>query len=321
MKNALLKLSCFITGFNYSIVRNCSEMTTKLVKRYFSAILIISIIWAIIGFSFTERYLRGGFWEGIAGAVVLVFIVIQIERQIILSIGSNNWQKAFRVVIGVLMAFLGAIIIDQIIFKEDIEKRKVETVQQDVNRLLPIETGELKNQITQIDSSLIRKEAERQELIAEITAKPTISIPAVSVKYETDTLGVRREATRTVNSNSSPNPKIDLLPDLNQQIKDLQTQKTQKENEILSVRQDLAKRVSENIGFIDELNIISDIIFSSGIAIFVYAMLFLFFLMLELFVLMTKSGTNEIDYDSVVKHQMKVKLRLLEALDVENKTN
>ena len=60
MKNWWIRFGCFLTGYNYSIVRNSSEVAAKTVKRYTSAMLIVCILWAFIGYCFTRRYLHGG---------------------------------------------------------------------------------------------------------------------------------------------------------------------------------------------------------------------------------------------------------------------
>lgn len=56
----------------------------------------------------------------------MIVMVIQIERQIILSIGKNKLATWFRVIIGIVMAVIGSVILHQIMFKKDVEKQKIE---------------------------------------------------------------------------------------------------------------------------------------------------------------------------------------------------
>lgn len=42
----------------------------------------------------------------------MIVMVIQIERQIILSIGKNKLATWFRVIIGIVMAVIGSVILD-----------------------------------------------------------------------------------------------------------------------------------------------------------------------------------------------------------------
>src|SRR5690606_28991494 len=108
MKNLWIRFGCFLTGFNYRIVKNSSEVTAKSVKKYTAALLIVCIIWAFVGFTFTQRYLLGSMWASIAGAVIAVIVVIQIERQIILAVHRNIPLYIFRGCLALMMALIGA---------------------------------------------------------------------------------------------------------------------------------------------------------------------------------------------------------------------
>src|SRR5690606_21961417 len=110
-RNLWIKFGCFLTGYNYPIVMASSEVAVKAVKRYTSALIIVSIIWAFVGFTFTNRYLHASTWGSVAGAVIMVIIIVQVERQIILSVTPSKWLYIFRGLIAIMMAILGAIII------------------------------------------------------------------------------------------------------------------------------------------------------------------------------------------------------------------
>ncbi len=147
MNNWWTKLGCLLTGWNYQILGNCTESSRKQLKKYTSAILILVILWAFIGYSFAERYVRTPWWGSLIVSIIFVIIVIQIERQIILTVGKNNWLGLFRLVIAFIMAIIGSAILDQIIFKEDIEKKMIEIIDRQVNEQLP-------NRLTIINTKL-----------------------------------------------------------------------------------------------------------------------------------------------------------------------
>ncbi|NVK53837.1 MAG: DUF4407 domain-containing protein [Flavobacteriaceae bacterium] len=314
MKDWWLKLGCFLTGYNYQIVKNSSEVTAKAVKKYLSALLIISGVWGFIGFTFAERYLKADLVGSIIGSIVLIILVIQIERQIILSVGRNNWAAGFRIVIGLVMAILGSVIIDQIIFKEDVEKQRISTIQEEVNDLLPIKTKELKNQISQIDSMISMKELEREQVSNEVSMKPTISIPSSSGIYEADSTGKMVLVGRQVNNNSIPNPKLEMLPQLDKQLNDLRESKNEKETMVINMQEVLEEELRSKIGFLDEIKTLFSIIGDSLVALFIWILWFIFFLAIELFVLVTKLSDHSNDYDKTVTHQMSVRLKMLEEL-------
>ncbi|MFM7855180.1 MAG: DUF4407 domain-containing protein, partial [Flammeovirgaceae bacterium] len=102
--------------------------------------------------------------------------MVQIERQVILSSRANKVPLILRGVIAAVMAVIGSVIIDQIIFKEDIEKQKIKGMNDEVNRVFPGKARELSQQIAYIDSTILHKENERKELVLDLTTNPTVPV-------------------------------------------------------------------------------------------------------------------------------------------------
>lgn len=321
MKDLWLKIGCYVTGYNYELIRNSSEASAKTVKKFLSAILIVCILWGFIGYSFAQRYLHSGIFGSIMVSLIMIIIVIQIERQIILSVGKNVLVPVFRIILGIVMAVIGSVIIDQIIFREDVEKGKISNVQTEVNNILPVKTKELDLQIRQIDSAIYLKEAERSSLIDEITKKPFIKSTSSEIKHFqmqrngqhgnlVDTLVKRTDLAL----NDVANPKAALLPDIAGQISKLRAQKSEKENSKINIRQELETELNAKTGFLDELKILFSILLSSPIAMIVWLMFFLFFMCVEVFVLINKFGEDKNDYDSIILHQKDTRIKMLEKL-------
>lgn len=317
MKDLWLKTGCYITGYNYSLIKNSSEASAKTVKKFLSAILIVSILWAFIGYSFAQRYLHTGIVGSVTVSLIMIIIVIQVERQIILSVGKNKLVPIFRILLGIVMAIIGSVIIDQIIFKDDVEKGKISNVQNEVNNILPVKTKELDFQIDQIDSAINLKEAERSAIIDEITKKPFIKSTSSEIKHfqmhngnKIDTLVKRTDFAL----NDVANPKAALLPDIADQISKLRAQKSEKENSKINIRQELETELNSKTGFLDELKILFGILLSSSIAMLVWLMFFLFFMCIEVFVLINKFGEERNDYDSIILHQKDTRIKMLEKL-------
>ena len=155
MKNWWIKFGCFLIGYNYNIVKSSSEVTSKSVKRYTSAVLIVALVWAFVGFAFTQRYLHGNMLMSLSGATIAVFMIVQIERQIILAVDPSKWLYFSRLLLALMMSIIGAVIIDQIIFKNDIELAQIDLIDNKVNARHPIKSKELKFQIAQLDTCLL----------------------------------------------------------------------------------------------------------------------------------------------------------------------
>jgi hypothetical protein len=321
MKDLWLKLGCYITGYNYIIIKNSSEASAKTVKKYLSAILIVSILWGFIGYSFASRYLHTGIFGSSLVSIIMIVIVIQIERQIILSVGRNRLVPIFRTLIGIVMAIIGSVIIDQIIFREDVEKARISNLQAEVNNVLPEKTRELDYQINQLDSAIIIKEGERSSVIDEITRKPFIkSATSETRHFQMQKNGRNGEVRDTLVKrtdlalNDVANPKASLLPDIENQINSLRAQKSEKENSKINIRQELEDELNSKTGFLDELKILFSILLSSWIAMVIWLMFFLFLMSLEVLVLVNKFGEEKTDYESIILHQKDVRIKMVQKL-------
>jgi hypothetical protein len=317
MRRIWLRFGCFLTGYNYRILSECSEASSKQVLRYTSAMLIVCVLWAFIGYFFTDRYLLAGVYPSVIGAAIMVLIVIQIERQVILTPRNLLLPGLFRAIIAIIMAVIGSFIIDQIIFKEDIEHQKILMLDDKVDAILPKKAAEIRRQIAEVDSTILAKEQERKDLLDDISKNPTVTIFARSVTRHN--VGVQNpdsltKETVTRTSSQIPNPKIAFLQPFDEQISALRMQKMKKDSILLQLRPAIEAELMAHNGFLDELNVMFTIINQSRTALVVWILWFSFILGLELFVLVNKSRGSESDYEARVRQQMDLHLRRVQLL-------
>lgn len=317
MRRIWLRFGCFLTGYNYRILSECSEASSKQVLRYTSAMLIVCVLWAFIGYFFTDRYLLTGVYPSVIGAAIMVLIVIQIERQVILTPRNLLLPGLFRAIIAIIMAVIGSFIIDQIIFKEDIEHQKILMLDDKVDAILPKKAAEIRRQIAEVDSTILAKEQERKDLLDDISKNPTVTIFARSVTRHN--VGVQNpdsltKETVTRTSSQIPNPKIAFLQPFDEQISALRMQKMKKDSILLQLRPAIEAELMAHNGFLDELNVMFTIINQSRTALVVWILWFSFILGLELFVLVNKSRGSESDYEARVRQQMDLHLRRVQLL-------
>ncbi len=306
-----LMLYCLLTGYNYDILSQCSEASHKKVKKYFSALVIVIMIWFIIGFTFYQRYLHGDTFSSLFAGLIMAIAVIMIERQIILTVGSKGLATFFRFFIGIIMAFIGAVIVDQVMLKDDIESEKIEKRLQKVKRLLPNRTEELDTQISQLDAQIKAKEKEREEIITEVSQKPYISLPSYQKSTITDS---EQKVSETVarGMTSIPNPKYSMIEKTDSLILSLQSQKLNLENKRASARQALEEEIKQQTGFLEEFKILKEVIFLSWDTTIIYGLFFLFLLSIELLIVFINSFDKETDYDTIVKHQLDTRVTLIQ---------
>lgn len=335
MKNWWLKLGCFLTGYNYSIMKSSSEASAKIVKKLTSAILIVSVVWAFIGYSFADRYLGLNVFWSLVAAIIMIVIVIQIERQIILNVENNNFSNISRFLIAVVMALIGSIIIDQIIFKEDIKIQQNLTINEKVKKVLPEKISEINIEVERIDSLISIKEKERLEIISDVTSTPKINLPDYSTKktpgkykkqvsdgaggfrtIEVDTVYVSNEYT----SKSIINPKGELIPQVDNQLKELALKRDAYNLNKLNIRVDVEKDLLSKVGFLDELITMKDLLAKEWVARVVWILWIIFFMFLELLVLFSKMGKQpKTDYDIAILHQRDVRIDAINELSKKNR--
>lgn len=325
MKNLWVRFGCFMTGYNYNILRNCSEAAFKSVKKYTAAMLIVCILWFFIGFTFAHRYLSLGLPGCLLAGVLSVIIIVQVEKQIVLSINPGKLLLVFRGCLAFMMSILGAVIIDQILFEKDIEIEKISYISEKVDKILPSKTEELRKQIGAMDTAIYRKEMEKESYVEEISKRPTISVttsssairmvPVQSVTASgRDTTILKRVNEGSVSTTLVPNPKIALTSALDSTIGAMRQQRAQKENELLHMKPALEKEMKQSTGFLDELTIMARMLSASYVALAFWFLWILFFLFIEMLVLFSKMGDRSNDYEKAVLHHMNLQMRRLDAL-------
>lgn len=325
MKHLWIRFGCFMTGYNYSILQRCSEVAFKTVKKYTAAILIVCILWFFIGFTFAHRYLSLSIPGCILAGILSVIIIVQVERQIVLTINPGRLLILSRVCLAFMMSILGAVIIDQILFEKDIEIEKITYVSEKVDKILPSKNEELLRQIAALDTTINKKEREKASYIDDISKHPTtvvkttqtatkrIPVQAISSSGK-DTTIWRTTSDYIVGTTQLPNSKITLLPSLDSVIGNMRDQKAQKENKLLHMRPELEKEMKAKTGFLDELTIMKRMLSGSYVALGFWLLWISFFLLIEMLVLFSKMGDKSNDYDKVVVHHMNLQMRRLEIL-------
>lgn len=305
MKDLRTKLSCRLIGWNYDILRECSEGSRKALYRYVGAVILLMTIWAFIGFSMATRYFGLDTIGAVVTACIFAVVILLIERQIILIVGKNNLITIFRFVLALCMAVIGATVIDQTIFAKDIEAQLSEVIEQRADSQLQYRKQILDAKMTSYRQELDSLEKHSAILVNDINKRPVIrtttyhSIPTGQI----DSLGNPIMATGYQQSNV-PNPKINELDRISKRIESLRSDISTTTDNIQTLRDHLVVENKNNIGLLTELEItFSDkVIFSSWASTMFYCVVFIFFLAIELLVVSGKwSNKSKCDYEALVE--------------------
>ena len=92
-----IKFGCFLTGWNSSILSQCSEASFKHLKEIYCSLININYTMGIYWILFCRKVCRSSMvGDVLSHLLFFVVIVIQIERQIILTVGTHKWNTFFR---------------------------------------------------------------------------------------------------------------------------------------------------------------------------------------------------------------------------------
>lgn len=115
----MLKTACKMTGENYALLVTDTPASKKKVVAMALAMLIPVTIWVFNGFMLAHAVLKTGILTAIVTALVCGSIVFLVEKLIIMARG-NGWLSLFRVCIGIVVAVLGSIALDEVVFNNEI---------------------------------------------------------------------------------------------------------------------------------------------------------------------------------------------------------
>lgn len=315
---ALNNIGCALIGWDKNILKECGEASHRQFRKLISAICIMMVLWGTIGYCFADRYINiESCVLKLCVSLAFMFIVLCVERVIILTVGKARLMTTMRVMLALCMAFLGACIFDQIIFQNDIQQtihdQREDVIQETTAKRLTVFNNDIQR-ITHDMDSLSKSTITLGEELAKHPTIKSVNVSTIEQAIGVDENGnpkkVRNRSTEIVNI---PNPLTGQLNANNEQIQLYQ-------NQLEQLRQDkkeIAGKVTDEIhsrpvGFIEELEATLKVVSNSWISLVFYIVLFCFLTFLELFVLTIKMGESKCDYDLIVENQLKLKKNLMD---------
>lgn len=316
---AITNLGCLLIGWNKDILKECGEASHRQFKKLLSAICIMMVLWGTIGYCFADRYINiESITLKIGISIMFMFIVLCIERVIILTVGKAHLMAVMRVLLAICMAMLGSCIFDQLIFRNDIQQAILEhredVIKETVAKRLSIYESDIQR-ITHDMDSLSKSTIALGE---ELQKRPTIKGTNVSTQTQV-VMGEdgkpKKIKTQSVNTVTMANPLAEQLKANNEQIQIYSKQLEQLRLDKKDIAQTTTAEVSNRApGFIEELEATLKVISKSPVSLVFYIILFCFLTLLELFVLTIKMGDTKCDYDLIVENQLKLKQNLMKQM-------
>lgn len=313
----LSSVGCFLIGWDKNILKECGEASNRQYRKLLSAICIMMILWGTIGYCFADRYINiESCALKVSIAFVFMFIVLCVERVIILTVGKARLMGVMRVLLALCMAVLGSCIFDQIIFRNDIQQEIQEHREAVINETITKRLSIYDSDIQRITQDMDTLSKATIALNEELQKRPVIKGTDVSTQEQIvgfDENGTPKKVkTQTVNTVTLANPLAEQLKANNEQILIYsgQLEQLRQDKKVVAdtVREEINRRAP---GFIEELEATLRVVSKSPVSLVFYIILFCFLTFLELFVLTIKMGENKCDYELIVEHQLSLKKQLM----------
>ena len=222
-------IGCFLIGWNNNILKECGEASQRQFRKLLSAICIMMLMWGTIGYCFADRYINiESCVLKLCVSLAFMFIILCVERVIILNVGKARMMAVMRFSMAICMAILGSCIIDQIIFRNDIQQtiqeNREDVIKETILKRMSIYESDERRIIFEIDSLNKATIALGEELMK----RPTIK--SVNVSTQEQVVGVdesgkpKKEMVKSTQVVNIPNPLAEQLKSNNGQIEIYQNQ-------------------------------------------------------------------------------------------------
>jgi hypothetical protein len=151
----MLKYYSIIIGENPEYTKTFQPASKRKIALYANCLMVPVILWFINSYLLVSHVLEGSFLSAIFTAFLAGFIIFLIERAIIMSNGSKPifW---FRILLGFIVASLGSISMDEVIFKHDIDNQVAYYKQAEIDNAVHKVERDYQNQIV-VQQSIVKQ--------------------------------------------------------------------------------------------------------------------------------------------------------------------
>ncbi|MCY7360989.1 MAG: DUF4407 domain-containing protein, partial [Ignavibacteria bacterium] len=245
----MLKFYCLITGDEYELIKNETPNSKKKVRLLSISLIIPVLLWAIQSFLLTSQVLKCSFTTSLVAMVICSIIIFVIEKAIVMSNGSIP-IAAFRIILGLIIASIGSLTLDEVIFKNDIDTQISENKTIYVSEALELKKQNLNKEFLKIESDVKAKEENWKvaydEAVGEYDGSRGSGIPGIGKR-------VSLKMQRT----------DELKSELEKAKTDMNLEKAKTESELLTYKENVSNSYNEN-SLLLRINALFDLIGKDG---------------------------------------------------------
>ncbi|MBV6479131.1 MAG: hypothetical protein HGGPFJEG_01892 [Ignavibacteria bacterium] len=277
-----LKLNCLITGDRFEDVKNETPESKKKIRMYSMLIFLPVMLWMLQGYLLVNSVMSFDFIYAAITSLISGIVVFCIDRSIIMSNGGP-FLKYSRVVLGIIIAIIGAFVLDEVIFKSDIQRQLEEN-----NRIFIAQ--EVKKWEEQ-NSSLIEKKRIFVDDLKNSTEKlRQVFIDEMNGTYGTKVKGAGKIATEKYLLYQDEKRKYEInKSELDQMISEYVKNKETFKNELVKVSLDGL--------LLNRIKAMFDLIFNSMPMLICWILFTLIFIAIELMIVIVKLSGKKTSYE------------------------
>ena len=297
----MLKYYSIIIGENPEYTKHFQPSGNRKIALFANCLMVPVILWFINSYLLVSHVLEGSFFAAILTAFVAGFIIFLIERAIVMSNGSKPifW---FRILLGLIVASLGSISMDEVIFKHDIDNQVAYYKQVESDNAVQRVESEYQDQIAKQQSIVSQKESEWQQSLKD-------------AKSEADGTGGSRQRGVSKISTLKLNIAGKQEADYNNENTKLALLKTNIDAEKINAKQKAEADFNGNALLI-RIRAMFDLIAKDKFMCGVYVLFTLFLFCLEFLVVLIKIGSkNSIDEDLEKAREQLLRAKTKKALN------
>ncbi|MFN0189356.1 MAG: DUF4407 domain-containing protein [Bacteroidia bacterium] len=118
----MFKFLTKITADDYNMLINDTPASRKKVVLFANALFIPVLLWFFTAFTMATQLFEASFWGSLFAGLLAALLIFIIDRSIIIANG-NGWITTFRIILGLCIATIGSIMIDDCVFHDDINQQ------------------------------------------------------------------------------------------------------------------------------------------------------------------------------------------------------
>lgn len=298
----MLKFYSFLTGIHIKNLNNIFSSTRSQIVLYGNCLIIPVLLWFFIGFLSLQHLFGAGLIVATIVGLILAFLILLVERSIILT-EKGKLISVFRVLLGFCIALIGAVMLDVVIFQNDIENKlaefreaRGEEVAINTKATFQFKLDNLNEQYDQLNRAFKRK----NQLATEELTKGKVS-RAGSGPGPVHKLLQKRAENLKMQRDAVNNKRLELNEDL---------------NSLVSQQSELAMAEFNDKGLLMQVRALHELINTNSLIKVVFWVIFVFLFALEFIVIIVKlSSSSNLGKDLDAEIENQIRLEYLHAIN------